>query len=145
MIKAYPVKWEIIDEESGLDVGIIKAFDEYSLTLSLDSRIVNSDEMFTISQIFKQIEEIYKKGLSHSTTEDALQEIADFGQLQDKCDHEYDHNGECLKCDEPMSEWVGLTDEEIYKRRISGLYLRSLGYSWNCQEEEQSKLKEKNT
>jgi hypothetical protein len=34
----------------------------------------------------------------------ALQEIADFGQLQDKCDHAYDHNGECLKCDEPMSD-----------------------------------------
>jgi hypothetical protein len=64
MIKAYPVKWEIVDEESGLDVGIVKAFDEHSLTLSFDSRIINSDEMFTIASIFKQIEEIYKKGLS---------------------------------------------------------------------------------
>jgi hypothetical protein len=23
-----------------------------------------------------------------------------------KCEHEYDHNGECLKCDEPIGEYM---------------------------------------
>lgn len=64
MIKAYPTKWEITDEATGLDVGIIKAFDEHSLSLTFESTIINSDEMFAIATIFKQIEEIYKKGLS---------------------------------------------------------------------------------
>ena len=72
--------------------------------------------------------------------EKALQEISDFGQLQDKCDHEYDHNGECLKCDEPMSEWV-----EITKGECEDLYKASEGhwleYAWAIE----AKLKEKNS
>lgn len=72
--------------------------------------------------------------------EKALQEIADFGQLQDKCEHEYDHNGECLKCDEPMSKWVEITKgecEELYKAS-EGHWLE---YAWAIE----AKLKEKNT
>lgn len=69
MIKAYPTKWEIIDEEAGLDVGIIKGFDEYALTLTVDDKIMSSEELFQIAQIFRQVEGIYKKGLSGQLSE----------------------------------------------------------------------------
>ena len=81
--------------------------------------------------------------------EKALQEIADFGQEQDKCAHEYDHNGECLKCDEPMSEWVPMTDEEIHDivyEQVAGYIVQpnpSLGFRVAANIE--AKLKEKNT
>jgi hypothetical protein len=78
----------------------------------------------------------------HKISQDkALQEIADFGQLQDKCNHEYDHNGECLKCDEPMSEWVGLTEKEMIELNRNYCYCSR----WEAMTAIEAKLKEKNT
>ena len=64
MIKAYPTKWEIVDEAAGLDVGVVKAFDDGALTVTFENTIINSDELLQISFILKQIEDLFKVGLS---------------------------------------------------------------------------------
>ena len=65
------------------------------------------------------------------STEDALQEIADFGQLQDK------------------REWVGLTDEEIHDivyEQVAGYIVPpNPSFGFRVAANIEAKLKEKNT
>ena len=71
MLKIYPTKWEIVDEDTNTIIAKIKAFDEEGLKVSINNQVLESEEIEEIAILFEEAKRQYQ---NEKTSSDVIDE-----------------------------------------------------------------------